>query len=80
MDLLPSLQQERHLLGDNPHGPTNLATPHAVGPNKGWSVDPDQVDLGFSVAEHVDMGRQMVIDVDDDAQTIGSQHGNHPLE
>jgi len=81
MDVLPSLQQERQLLGDDPDGAADLAARHVVGPDEVWSaLGSDQVDLGFSIAEYVNVGRQMVIDVDDDAQTIGTQHGNHATE
>lgn len=67
--------------GDDPHRAADLTTRHIVGPDKVWSaLSSDQVDLGFSVAEYVNVGRQMVIDVDDDAQAIGTQHGNHTIE
>jgi hypothetical protein len=81
MDVLPSLQQERELLGYDPHGATNLTAGHVVGPDQfGTSLGPHQVDLGFTVSEHVNMRRQMIIEVDDDSQAIGSQHSNHVIE
>jgi hypothetical protein len=81
MDILPSPQQKRQLFGDNPHGATNLTARHVVGPDKvGSASGSNQIDLGFSVPEHVNMCRQMVIDVDDDTQAIGTQHGNHVIE
>jgi hypothetical protein len=81
MDLLPSLQQKRQLFGYNPYGATNLTARHVVGPDQvGCALGPNQVDLGLSVPEHVNMGRRMVIDINDDTEAVGPQHGNHIME
>ena len=51
---------------------------HPVGPDEiRRSTGPDQVDLGFAVAEDVDVCRLMIVGVDDDAQAIGTQHSNY---
>ena len=69
------------MFGHDSYGATNLTPRHIVGPDQvGSVVGPNQVDLGFPVPEHVNMCRQMVVDVDDDPQAIGTQHGNHVIE
>jgi hypothetical protein len=81
MDFLPPPHQKLQLFSHDPHGATNLTARHVVGPDQFWSaLRPNQVDFGFSVPEHVNMRRQMVIDVDDDTQAIGTQDDNHAIE
>jgi hypothetical protein len=81
MSILPSSQQKCQLLGYDPHGATNLSTCHVLSPDQvRRAFGSGQVDFCFSIAEHVNMCWQMIIDVDDDAQTIGTQHGNHEVE
>jgi hypothetical protein len=81
MDVLPSLQQEHALLRYNPHGATDLAAGHVVGPDQHeTSLGAHQVDLGFTTSEHMNMRRQMIIKVDDDAQALGSEHSNHVMK
>jgi len=46
----------------------------------GNASGPNQVDLGFPVPEHMNMCRQMIIDVDDNTQAVSTQHGNHANE
>ena len=67
------------MLGDDPHGAANLAARHVIGPDQVWRAVSDQVNFGFPVAENVGMGWQMVVDVGDDAQAIGPQHGDHRI-
>ncbi len=45
--------------------------------NAGSVTRPEQINLGFSVSEHVHMRRQMVVGVDNDAQAIDPQDGDH---
>jgi hypothetical protein len=35
-----------------------------------------QIDFGVPVSEHMDMGRRVVIDEDDEAQAMGAVDGN----
>jgi hypothetical protein len=78
MNVLPSSQQKRQVLADDPHGAADLPTRHVFGPHEARpAVRADQVDLGFSIPEYVDVRRQMVVEEDDDAKTIGTCHGDH---
>ena len=54
---------------------------HVAGPNQvRRALKSNQIDFCFSVTEHVNMSRHVIIDVDDDAQALGTQHGNHVSE
>jgi hypothetical protein len=39
-----------------------------------------QIDLGFSVAEHMNIGWPVFIDVNDNTQGISTQHGDRAME
>jgi hypothetical protein len=78
MDALPWSQQQRLMLSDDPHGASDLPARHVFRPDEvRGPLRADQVDLDFSIPEYVDVGRQMVVEEDDHAQTIGTRHGNH---
>ena len=78
MDVLPLLQQERLAAGHKTHGAADLAARHAVGPDERRSaIGPEQVYLGLPVTEDVDMRRLMIVKIDNDAQAIGTQHGDY---
>jgi len=80
MAVLPSLQQERLAAGHKAHGAADLAARHGVGPDERRSaIGPEQVYFGLPVTEDVDMRRLMIVEVDD-AQAIGTQHGDRVNE
>ncbi len=66
------------LIGDDLHGATNIASLHAVDPRqRGDAVRSDQIDLRLSVAEHMDMGRLVVVREYDEAQPASAMNRNH---
>jgi hypothetical protein len=78
MDVLPPGQQRRLRLGNNPHGATNLAAGHAIGPDQlRRSARASQVDLGLTVTEYVDVGRVVIVNEDDHTQAFGAQNSDH---
>jgi hypothetical protein len=78
MDVLPSLQQKTLMLDHDPHCASYFAAGHSVGPKQiGRILCPEQVDLGLAIPEDMDMRRLVIIDVDDHAQTVGTQHSDH---
>jgi len=63
---------------DDLHSPAHIASFHTLGSEKNRSpIRPDQIDLDLPVAEHVHMGRLMVVCEDNDAQTMRSVYGTH---
>ena len=51
---------------------------HSVSPDQfGAAIDARQVDLGLTVTEEVDVSGRVVIDEGDDAQAVGTKHGDH---
>lgn len=78
MDLSPTCEQGFLLFGHDLHGAAHIAALHAFYGHDLWpAVGSQQVDLGVSVAEHVDMGRRMVIDEDDEAQAMRAVDSDH---
>jgi len=66
MDVLPSRQQHCLLSRHQPQSTTDLKPRHVGCPNQICAaVGPKQIDLGLSVAEHVNMGWQMIIGEND---------------
>jgi hypothetical protein len=66
---LPPLGNKRFLLvADQLHGATQITGLHIFSLDKGWrTVRPDQVYLGMTIAEHMHMGRFVIVSEDDDA-------------
>lgn len=55
----------------------HLATRQGVGPDhRRRAIGPAQINLGFAVAEDMDMRRPVIVDVNDDTKTIDMEHGN----
>jgi hypothetical protein len=78
MDILPSGEQQRLLFDHNPYGAAHLAAVHALGRDQlGCTTSADEIDLGVTVPEDVDMRRFMVIDKDDDTETTSTDSGDH---
>jgi hypothetical protein len=62
MNVLPLGEQQRLLLDNDPHGATGLAARHAIGPDQiRGAVGAQQIDLGLTVAENVDVHRWVII-------------------
>ncbi len=71
MNLAPPLQQIALLLLDDAHRPPNAGAGHADSEHQlGIAIAAGEIDFGFAVTEHVDVGRLMVIDKDDDPQAV----------
>jgi hypothetical protein len=80
MNLAPHRQQRVLLLGDDPHGVANVASLHAIGPDKnGAAVRPDKVDFGMPISKDMNMRRLMIIYEDHDSQTILSVNCDHRI-
>ena len=48
-----------------------------VGPDQlRKAIDSQQADLGLAATEDVDMGRLVIVDKDDHAQPVGTQHSD----
>ena len=66
------------MTGYEAHGPAHPTTGHSISPNeRRTTLCPNQVHLGLPVTEDVDMRWLMIVQVNDDAQAIGTQHGDH---
>ena len=78
MNVLPPSQQQRLLLGNDPQSTADLAAGHAVGPDQfRRATGTEQVDLGLTVAEDMDVSRPMVVDEDDHAQAMSTKHSDN---
>lgn len=61
------------MLGHHLHCASDIAAFHSVDPDQlGHAIGGREIDLGLAVAEDMDMGGFVVIDEDDDAQSMGS--------
>ena len=61
------------MLNHEAHGATYLAPGRTCGPNQlGFVVQPKQVDLHLAVSEHMNMRRQVVVEVGDEPQAVGA--------
>jgi len=78
MNFSPSIEEESAVLGDDRHCASNFTALHADGPHKVrpiiWT---GKIDLGLSVAEHVHMGRLVIIGEDHDTKSIATKHRDH---
>jgi hypothetical protein len=69
MELPPSCEKLFLLVANHLHGAAQIIRLHILSPDKGWgAVRPDQVYLGMAIAEHMHMGRFVIVCEDDDAQ------------
>ena len=67
------------MLDHDPDCASYFAAGHSVGPNQfGRILCSEQVDLGLPISADMDMRRTVIIDVDDHAQTVDTQHIYHP--
>ena len=65
------------MLDNDLHGVADIAALHAFdGHDLRCAVRPDQVDLRVPVAEHMNVGRCVIIDKDDEAQAMGAIDGD----
>jgi hypothetical protein len=77
MNVLSSRQQEHLLLDHDAHGAPNLSAGHVIGPDQvRGTTYPEQVYLGFTVTEYMDVGWLVVVGEDNHPQAVGAQHGH----
>jgi hypothetical protein len=77
MDFLPTSEQDRLLLKDNPHRTADLNAGHAFDPNQlRIAIGASQIDLGMTVTEDVNMGRLVIVNKDDHAQTLSAKYSD----
>jgi hypothetical protein len=81
MNVPPACQQVVKLLDDNPHCAANVAALHAFnGHNLKHAINAKQVYLGVTIAEHMDMRRLVIINENNDVETICSMDRDHGRE
>ena len=65
---------------NDPHRATHLAARHALGPDQvRRAVGTQQIDLGLTVTEDVDVRRRVIVDENDDAPAMGAKYGDRSL-
>lgn len=58
--------------------PADFGPAHAVSPNQFRdSAESQEIDLGVTVTENMDVGRLVIVEEDNHAQAEGTKHGNH---
>jgi hypothetical protein len=63
MDFPPPNQQTLSLFDHDLHGPPDRASLHSVDPNQlGRAIRAGKIDLGMTIAEHMDMCGLVVVD------------------
>ncbi len=66
------------MLGDQAQGATHLGPVGPVGPDQfRRSAATDEIDLHLAIPEHMHMRRQVIVEIDDDAQSVGAEHGDN---
>lgn len=69
------------LLDNDSHSAANLAAVHTVSSNQfRGAVSTEQIDLGLTVTEDVDVSRPVIVGEDNHAQALGTKHGNYAAD
>lgn len=80
MSCSPTRQKISLPLDYHSHRATHLVVLHILGPDQfRFPIGTDQIDLGMPIAEHMHMGRFMVIAKNDDAQAMRPIDRNYDL-
>jgi len=66
------------VFGHDLHRASDIAAFHSLGPDQlRRAIGDREVDLGLAVTEHMNMGGLVVIEEDNDAQSVNSKDGDH---
>jgi hypothetical protein len=78
MEVLPPFEQAVAMVGDKRHRTPDLVSLHAIGSNQlGRSVRANEVDLGLSVPEDMDVSGFVIIEIDNDLKSMRAQDRHH---